>query len=313
MKKVIIWGSNGFVGTYLTSEMKSHGYYVIGTDIVSKQNEGEVDEYYVGNILDAAEVDGLIAEKMPDYIVNLAGMSSVGASWRMPQKTMDINAIGSINIMEAVKKYSLKTKILLIGSSEEYEFSNKPLSENCPLKGNSPYSISKIAQEMYADLYRKEYGLNIVCTRTFNHTGLHQDSRFVIPSFVKQVAELSKEKNEPREMLVGNLEIARDFGDVRDMVCAYRILLENVNNENVYNIGSGDCYKLKDILNHIMDCAGVKADVVVDPSRIRPDDNMVVWGDITRICKEYNWKPKYSIFDAIENMLYEGYGVGKRK
>ena len=192
MSRVLIFGAGGFVGSYLCKEFLNNGYKVSGTD----KGEGsalpsEVD-FYKTDLMQADEVEKLIGQIQPDIIVNLAAISSVGASWNMPQTTMAINVIGALNIMEAARKSEQKPRILFVGSSEEYVISENPLDENTQLNANNPYGISKVTQEQFAKLYREQYGLKIYCVRPFNHTGIGQRDTFVLPSFCKQVAEIDK-------------------------------------------------------------------------------------------------------------------------
>ena len=251
MSKVLIFGAGGFVGSYLCKEFLNNGYKVIGTD----KGEGtalppEVD-FYKADLMQADEVENLISKVQPDIIVNLAAISSVGVSWNMPQTTVLINVVGALNIMEAARKSEQKPKILFVGSSEEYVISEKALDEHTQLNANNPYGISKITQEQFAKLYREQYGLEIYCVRPFNHTGVGQRDSFVLPSFCKQVAEIEK-SGKPGKIKVGNLKVKRDFSHVKDVVRAYRMIVENDKCDQIYNVGSGKAYSLEDMLTYII-------------------------------------------------------------
>ena len=180
--KVVIVGASGFVGGYLTRELESAGHSTVKVDLP------EV------NLLNADQVESLIESTKPDAVVNLAAISSVGASWKCPADTISVNVNGTLNLLEAIRKHAPQAKTLLIGSAEEYAIpeGNKALKETDPLEASNPYGISKIAQENFAQLYRKKYGMKIVCTRSFNHTGVGQTTTFALPSFVKQVAAIDK-------------------------------------------------------------------------------------------------------------------------
>ena len=309
MKKVLIFGVSGFVGKYLVDNLVEHGYEVIGTDCIFASGEVVIrlNRFECMDILDAGAVYELVQKHRPDYIVNLAAISSVASSWKIPQKTINVNLYGTLNILEAVRQIGIDTKILLIGSSEEYAISIGQISEEHDINANNPYGISKVAQENFAKIYREEYGLKIVNTRTFNHTGIGQSEQFAIPSFIKQVAEI--EKSGQRGMIsVGNLSAQRDLGDVRDMVEAYRMLLENDSKHNIFNVGSGNCYLLENILKYIISLSNQEIEVYVDSDRIRPLDNPVIWCNNARIREEIGWKPKYTIYDTI-NAMYQNYIV----
>lgn len=307
MKKVLIFGCGGFVGEYLKKEFTSHGYSVIGADILPANNslKNKIEMFYKVDLLEFDEVKKLIFDCMPDYIINLAAVSSVGLSWKIPQRTVDVNVKGSLNILEAVRAAEYAPKILLIGSSEEYSISNTKISEEYPINANNPYGISKVMQEQFAKLYRQEYGMQIITTRTFNHTGIGQPEKFAIPSFVKQAAEIHSSR-ENGVISVGNLAAKRDLGDIRDMVSAYRMILESNTNKTVFNVGSGNCYSMEEILKYIISLTPHRIEIKIDKDKLRPLDNPIIWCDNSLIRDEIGWKPQYSVFDAI-NMMFESW------
>lgn len=269
-------GAGGFVGGYLVKELEAAGHKVSAVDIP------EV------NLLDRNSIDSLLENTKPDYVVNLAAISSVGASWKNPASTIQVNVVGTLNLLDSIAKYSPKAKTLLIGSAEEYAQKSTPLSESCDREASNPYGISKIAQENFAELYRKKYGMQIVCTRSFNHTGVGQKTTFALPSFVKQIADIEK-SGKPGAIKVGNLEAFRDFSDVRDVVHVYRMLLENNTEFDVYNVGSGIAHKVGDLLQAIISFATVHINVVQDPEKMRPVDIPYQCCDNSRIVKLGYW------------------------
>ena len=294
------------MGKYLSREFYIHGYEVFGTDIVGSAEalKPHLHDYIQMDMLESDLVLELMERVKPDWVVNLAAISSVGNSWSIPQKTMSVNVNGTLNILESIRKLGVKAKILLVGSSEEYAVSDTKISETYPINANNPYGISKIAQEYFAELYRKEYGMRIVNTRTFNHTGVGQLEKFVIPSFVRQVADIHN-SGMPGKIYVGNLSVKRDLGDVRDMVTAYRMILESETQERVFNVGSSNCYSLEDLLQYIISLTPQNIEVIVSNDKLRPIDNPVIWCDNTLIRKETGWEPKYTVFDAINAMFAE--------
>lgn len=286
MKKALIFGSNGFVGPYLAKEFKEQGYLVSGIDIQTETNNEYLDSYYSLDILDEKGVFDVIKNYLPTYIINLAAISSVGLSWKIPSKTFEVNVIGSINIFEAVKVIDKNIKILIVGSSEEYTQIDKPLKETDELCANNPYGISKMTQENMASLYEKRDGLSIIRVRSFNHTGPGQNENFVIPSFCKQIALIENSKM-PGKILVGNLSAFRDFSYVCDIVKCYRLLLETVNS-GVYNVGSGKSYKMEDILNKIIGFCNYPVEVIKDETKYRPIDTPFICCDNTKIKSLFN-------------------------
>lgn len=302
MKDVLIFGAGGFVGSYLSREFIEHGYNVFGSDKVhSAMLPPEVDFEPV-DLMDSEAVEKLVNKISPDIIVNLAAISSVGASWNIPQLTMQVNVVGALNIMEAARKSVRKPKILFVGSSEEYVISDFPVNEERQLNASNPYGISKVTQEQFAKLYKEQYSLKIYCVRPFNHTGVGQRDSFVLPSFCKQVAEI--EKSGASGMIkVGNLTVKRDFSHVKDIVRAYRMIVESENCDLIYNVGSGTAYSLEDMLQFIIKMSSQKIEVEIDQSRFRPIDQPVICCDYNLIKTELGWEPQYTVFDALKEML----------
>lgn len=302
MKKVLIFGVSGFVGSYLTREFIDNGYTVIGTDKVrNTMLPAEVD-FYEADLMNSADVEKLVSKINPDVIVNLAAISSVGASWNIPQTTMLVNVVGALNIMEAARKNKFKPRILFVGSSEEYVISDKPMNEGTLLNASNPYGISKVTQEQFAKLYREQYGLKIYCVRPFNHTGVGQRDSFVLPSFCKQIAEIEK-SGKSGKIKVGNLKVKRDFSHVKDVVRAYRMIVESDNCDQIYNVGSGEAHSLEDMLTYIIGLSSQDIEIEVDQSRIRPTDQPVICCDYRLIQNELGWEPQYNIFDALREMF----------
>ena len=305
MKKVLIFGVSGFVGSYLSNEFLENGYKVIGSDKVRGDMLPNVVEFYNADLLDGISVERLINFLQPDIVINLAAISSVGQSWKMPQATISVNVLGALNIMEAARKTIKKPKIMFIGSSEEYMASDKPINEEKELDATNPYGISKVTQEQFAKMYRKQYGLKIYCVRPFNHTGIGQKDTFVLSSFCKQVAEIEK-SGQSGIIKVGNLSVKRDFSHVKDIVRAYRMIIESDDYDTIYNVGSGIEYSLDEILKYIIDLSSQKIRVEVDEERCRPSDQLVICCDHKLITEKLGWKPKYTVFDALKEM-YEKY------
>ena len=302
MKKVLIFGASGFVGSYLSQEFIDNGYKVVGTDKVNGPMLPTEVEFYETDLMKNSDVENLINNVAPDIIVNLAAISSVGASWNIPQTTVQINVVGALNIMEAARKSEKKPKILFVGSSEEYVISNTLIDERTELNASNPYGISKVTQEQFAKLYRDQYGLKVYCVRPFNHTGVGQRESFVLPNFCKQVAEIEK-SGKSGVIKVGNLQVKRDFSHVKDIVRAYRMIVESDNCEQIYNVGSGEAHSLEDMLTYIIGLSNHNIEIEVDQSRIRPTDQPVICCDYSLIQKELGWEPKYNVFDALREMF----------
>ncbi len=302
MKKVLIFGISGFVGMYLTKEFHLHGYSVVGSDIVVPNSLEIPVAFHAADLLDASAVSHLVKEVAPDVIVNLAAISSVGASWGIPQTTILVNVIGALNIMEAVREHAINTKILFVGSSEEYDFSDTPMREDAPLNAKNPYGISKMTQERFAQIYREQYGMKIYYVRPFNHTGIGQKETFVLPSFCKQVAAIEC-SGKPGVIKVGNLIAKRDFSDVRDIVRAYALLAQGGKAGETYNVGSGKSVAVQTILEEIIALSCAKITVEVDPVRLRPVDVPEIRADIQKLQAICAWTPEIALQYTLQQTL----------
>lgn len=302
MKKVLIFGVGGFVGPYLAQEFIEQGYKVYGSDIVKGERLQNEVEFYQADLLHAEAVNNIIHQVEPHIIINLAAVSSVGQSWKIPQKTIEVNIVGTLNILEAAKDMAPMPKILLIGSSEEYDISDKPINEMTILRANNPYGISKVAQERFASIYKVQYGMQIYHVRPFNHTGVGQKDSFVLPSFCKQAAEIEK-SGKPGVIKVGNLLARRDFGHVKDLMRAYRLIVESPYCDTVYNVGTGHAHSLREMLNYVISLCSQPIKVEVDPERVRPIDNPFICCDYSKIKSELGWEPQYKVFDALKEMF----------
>lgn len=302
MKKVLIFGVSGFVGRYLAEEFLSHNYLVIGSDQEKNPSLPKDVSFISADILDEQAVIEIIRNLQPDIVVNLAAISSVGASWGIPQTTITVNVIGALNILEATRKVNPNCKVLFIGSSEEYVISKYPMSEDRELDATNPYGISKVTQEQFAKMYRDYYKMRVYCVRAFNHTGIGQKDSFVLPSWCKQVAEIDK-SGKPGTIKVGNLSVQRDFSHVKDIVRAYRMVVESDDCSVVYNIGSGKAYRLEEMLEYIIGLCNQKVSVEIDKDRFRPSDQPVICCDHSLITNQLGWEPRFTVFDALKELF----------
>ena len=243
----------------------------------------------------------------PDAIYHLAGFSNVGLSWKNPALTFDVNVKGTINLFEAVRACGLEktARFLVIGSSEQYGLvapEQCPIAETTPLSPSNPYAISKAAQEQLAALYHKAHGLQTVLVRAFNHIGPKQAPIFVVADFCKQVAEIEAGRREP-VLRVGNLDAARDFTDVRDIVRAYRALIERGAPGEVYNVGQGASYTVRAVLDEILSQAKRPVTVETDPAKLRPLDMPLTLADISKLRAATGWAPRIPLAQTIADTL----------
>jgi GDP-4-dehydro-6-deoxy-D-mannose reductase len=304
MKRILIIGVNGFVGTHLCNELINNGYECYGADINDNNFYVKGVSFCKLDILNVNLIESVIDNIKPDYVINLAAISSVKLSWDIPQKTFEINVNGTINILEAIRKSELKTRILLIGSSEQYgsiDYS-RPVEEDRELNALNPYGISKATQEKVAKLYSKVYNMEIIMVRAFNHIGPGQGKGFVIPDFCSQLVEIEKGIKEPI-LSVGNLSAERDFTDVRDIVKAYRLLLEKGIPGEVYNVGSGEVFSIQHLLEELVKISEMKITIEKDVSKFRAIDTPRIVCNNTKLINDTGWYRGYSITRSLKDIF----------
>ncbi|MBU4186528.1 MAG: GDP-mannose 4,6-dehydratase, partial [Proteobacteria bacterium] len=252
MTKALITGSSGFVGAHLWDHLSSLGFEVHGMDRTNTNNKKN-NNTFTCDLLDVENLSRIITKISPDYVFHLAAQSSVKDSWENPELTYNVNVNGTKNLLDAIEGAGIKSRILVISSSQVYGAPRKvPISESHPLKPSNPYAKSKLEQEKLCG----DYALDIVISRSFNHTGPGQSPSFVCSDFARQIADIKKGLKEPT-MRTGNLKSERDFTDVRDIVRAYQSALEKCSPGGIYNICSGQGYSAKEILDLLMEVSGV--------------------------------------------------------
>lgn len=306
MKKILITGISGFVGYHLSEYLKEIGeYQIFGTKLDFEKCSLDDVKIYDMDLTNKDSVEEVIKDVNPEYVIHLAAQSSVKLSWDNPTKTVDINIIGTINLLNAIKSNNIKTKVLLVGSSEEYGNTFKNIEspdESCKCVPENIYALTKNTQNQLGYLYSKAYGMNIVMTRSFNHFGIKQSEIFVISDFCKQVAEIENDLREP-VIHVGNLDAKRDFLNVRDVVRAYVLLVEKGRTSETYNIGSGNSYRIGDILNKIISFSSVEIKVEIDKAKYRALDIEKTVADISKLKGELNWQPQEDFDTGLKNVL----------
>lgn len=298
MKKALVTGSQGFVGYYLRQELERNGYEVTGLDL--RAGAGAI----VADLLDGAQVHTIIRQVNPDAVFHLAGQASVAKSWSIPQKTVEINVVAAINLMEAVRVANPACRMVLVGSSDQYGnlgTAGSRVTEDLSTNPQTPYAVSKKAQEEMASVYVRAYGMNICMTRSFNHGGAGQRKGFLIPDFASGIVAV--ERGEVPCLLVGNLTARRDFTHVRDIVRAYRLIAERGRSGEVYNVGSGITYSAQEILDKLCALATCPIPVRQDPEKIRPSDTPVICCDHTKLTRDTGWEPELSMDSIIHEVL----------
>ena len=310
--KILITGVTGFVGSHLAEYCLSldQQVEVIGTCRWRSRRENiehleDAINLYECDLRDASSVKTLLADIQPERIFHLAAQSYVPSSWNSPGETITTNVIGQLNIFEAMRETNSTASIQIAGSSEEYGLvhpEEAPITEENPLRPLSPYAVSKVAQDMLAYQYFQSYGLRVVRTRAFNHTGPRRGDVFVTSNFAKQIAEIEAGQRPPI-IHVGDLNPKRDFTDVRDIVRAYWLSLEHCSLGEVYNVASGKAYRIKEVLKILLDNSAQDIEVVEAPERLRPSDVPLLLGDNSRFCKATGWVPEIPFEQTAKDLL----------
>ncbi|WP_082927381.1 GDP-mannose 4,6-dehydratase [Paenibacillus oryzisoli] len=302
--KALVTGASGFVGTVLSQSMMKQNMEVLGiARSEAFYNERKNDDFKC-DILDKAKLKEILTSYSPDYIVHLAGPAFIPDSFINPLKTYEIIFNGTLNLLECVKELKLNSKILYVSSADVYGGNNNSvLVETEHYDPKSPYSAAKACSELLCRQFTNSYGLNTVIARPFNHTGPGQSIDFVCSSFAHQVATMVGQNE--KILRTGNIDVKRDFLDVRDVVEAYiRLLMLGVNGET-YNVSSGKAISLRDIIEILFREANInKYEIYIDPQKVRNNDIPVRIGESSKLRQLTGWFPKYSIEQTLADIFH---------
>ena len=290
MSSVLVTGARGFVGRYLVEHLEH-----TGADVTGWTRE-QVD------LLDRRAVTRAIADLRPAVVYHCAGAAHVGQSFGNIADTLAANVLGTHHVLDALRSSGISARVLITGSSLVYRQSDRPLKEEDPTGPATPYALSKLAQEMLGQRGVIEDRQHVLLTRPFNHTGPRQAPTYAAPTFAQQIALIEKGRMRP-EIVVGNLEASRDLHDVRDTVRAYTTIVARGQPGRVYNVCSGQSFRMRDVLDRLVSMSRVPVTVTVDPERYRPSDNLVLWGDRGRIERELGWKPEIDLNQTLTDLL----------
>jgi GDP-4-dehydro-6-deoxy-D-mannose reductase len=292
--KALITGAAGFVGHHLTAHLHTLGDEVIGVDRASGPD-----------LLDGDGWIDLIHQVRPDAVYHLAGRSDVGGSWSTPRDTFRVNAEGTLAVLQACVSAGVE-RVLAVSSADVYgrvTLGELPLTEDNPLRPVSPYAASKIAADYLALQAHLGYGLAVMRVRAFNHLGPGQTNRFVAPALAERIAQ--NELDHGEQVPVGNLTPRRDFTDVRDVVRAYRLLIEHGEPGEAYNVCSGQDIAISELAERLVAKAEVPMQLESNPSLQRPVDVPVLRGDYSRLHKTTGWEPEIDLDQTLTDLLQE--------
>lgn len=311
-KRALITGITGFAGSHLAElllaehpEVEVYGSFRWRSRMENVEHLAGRVKLLEGDLRDYHSVQTLLEESQPDYVFHLAAQSFVPSSWRAPAETLSTNITGQTNLFEAIRALGLDPTVQIACSSEEYGLvypDETPIKETNPLRPLSPYAVSKVSQDFLGYQYFQSYGLKVIRTRGFNHTGPRRGDVFVTSNFAKQVATIEAGLAEP-VIRVGNLDAIRDFTDVRDMVRAYWLAVTRGRPGEVYNIATGNGISIRELLDRLIALAGVEVRIETDPDRLRPSDVEILIGDSSKFRADTGWEPRIPFDQTLRDVL----------
>ncbi len=309
-----VTGAAGFMGDYLVETLVNKGhdvlatYYRPTTDVRNIDRRARIEEC---DIRDRSKVRGLLSGFRPDSIFHLAAQSYPTVSWEDPWYTIETNVIGTINIFEGIKELGLDCKVLNACSSAEYGFVSQeevPLKEEHSLKPLHPYGVSKVAQEMLAYEYFKNFGVKSISIRIFNTTGPRKVND-VCSDFTKRLVQIEKGKNPERKLRVGNIKTKRTITDVRDSVRAFQLALDKATIGETYNLSGERVYEIEEVIDLLRKMVDFNFECEVDAQLLRSTDEPIIYGDSERFKRETGWRQEIPLDRTLNDMLNYWRGV----
>ncbi len=307
--RALITGINGFAGSHLADLLLTQpGLQVFGGVYGNCDNIVHLDghaTFIEGDLRELSFAESLLKETQPDRIYHLAGQAFPPASWQDPWTTLEVNLRSEVNLLDSVARLGLSTRILVIGSLDEYgrvSPQSLPVTEEAPFHPDSPYGVSKVAQDLLGLQYFLSHHLHIVRVRPSNHIGPRQNEQFVTSDFARQIAQIEAGQRAP-VLHVGNTAAERDFTDVRDMMRAYYLALERGEAGQVYNIGSGRAVSIRHVLELLLAQSQVPIRVEQDPARLRPSDTPVLYSSTAKFRAHTGWEPTIPLENSLRDIL----------
>lgn len=301
-------GAEGFMGVHLVEMLMDEGHEVLATyynpesDIFKLSQNVRVEEC---DVRDRNQVKNYLKEFKPDKIFHLAAQSYPTVSWEDPWYTIETNVIGSTNIFEGLKELKLKCKVLNACSSAEYGFVTQeevPIEEEHSLKPLHPYGVSKVAQELLAYQYFKNFGLKVITVRIFNTTGPRKVND-VCSDFTKRLIEIEKGINPEKKLRVGNLKTKRTITDVRDALRGFELALDKATIGEIYNLSGERVYEISEIVNMLRRLVNFDFEIWQDPSLLRPTDEPIIFGSSEKFKRKTGWQQEIPLEETLRDML----------
>lgn len=289
--RALVTGGRGFVGRWLVAHLEA-----CGDDVIATGEEADV--------ADADAIRTKVAEVQPDVIYHLAGQAHVGRSWDAPSETFRVNALGTVNVLDAANRAGSPSRVLVVSSAEVYgqvQPDDLPLTESSAVRPVSPYAASKVAAEVVAQQAVRGLGQHVVIARPFNHIGPGQSPTFAVSALARRIVDA--ERTGACELRMGNPTPRRDFTDVRDVVRAYRLLVEQGEPGEIYNVCTGDDVMIGDLARRLIDISGSNLEIVTDSVELRPVDVPVLRGDPTRLRDATRWQSEVPLDRTLADVL----------
>ena len=289
--RALVTGGHGFAGRWLVSHLEE-----LGADVTATGEDVDVT--------DADRVRDFVAGLAPDTVFHLAGQAHVGRSWDAPTRTFEVNALGTLHVLDAARRLSPMPRVLVVSSAEVYgtvKPGELPLREDVPVRPLSPYAASKAAAELVAQQAARGYGLPVVVARPFNHIGPGQAPTFVVPALAKRIVDAQRDGATKIEM--GNPSPRRDLTDVRDVVRAYVLLVERGEPGEVYNVATGQDIRIGDLAERFVEVAGGGIEIVANAVEARPVDVPVLRGDPSKLRAATGWTPQVPLEQTLLDVL----------
>lgn len=293
--RLLVTGANGFVGKHVEKSILHGGF--AGMELAVTPAGWD--------IRDAAAVRQLVDAVRPAAVLHLAAQSFVPRSFEDPRETLDINLIGTLNLLQALSACSFDGRLVYASSGDIYGRVPEdalPVDESRSPEPRSPYAVSKIAAEQLCLQWARTEGLQAIVARPFNHVGPDQDQRFVLPALAKQVALIEAGRQAP-VIEAGDIDTTRDFTDVRDIVAAYDAMFRAGKTGRIYLVASGIERKVRDLLGDMCRLAGIAPEIRQDPAKLRPAEQRRMVADASLLTRDTGWRPRVPFETTLSDIL----------
>ncbi len=301
---VLVTGASGFAGSHLLDLLATTDAQLVAWSHRGGHHKPDdaPGAWHAVDVLDGASVDRAIADALPDLVYHLAGDAQSGGSWDRLGATFAVNVRGTQHLLAAVARHAPSARVVVTGSALVYKPQDAPIVEDSALKPESPYAVSKLAQETLAARAAALDRLDVVVARPFNHLGPRQSPAFIAASVARQLALIEAGRGEP-QLRVGNLDAERDLTDVRDTVRAYQAMADQGRSGVVYNVCRGEGLRMRALVQALVDRTRVPVDIVIDPARFRPVDVPYLVGAPDRLRSETGWAPQIPLERTFDDLL----------